>query len=77
VQVQLGDYVLINDAKDDEHGNEVADMVVARVVEIIFTINGSRRIGILWMYRIQVCLLLLHYFGFGCITLLVGQQYGG
>lgn len=52
----------INEAKEDEHGEECEDLIVARVVEIVYTVSGHRRIGVLWMYRIQVgacCVLRL------------------
>lgn len=54
VQIELGDYVTINEPKYNEEGEQCEDLVVARITEIVYTISGERRIGINWMYRITV-----------------------
>ncbi len=50
MQIELGDCVTINQADD----NEPEDLIVARITEIVYTLRGRRRIGVWWMYRIQV-----------------------
>jgi hypothetical protein len=54
VQIELGDYVTINEPRYNEEGQQCEDLIVARITEIFYTISGQRRIGINWMYRITV-----------------------
>lgn len=54
VQTELGKYVTVNEPKINEKGEEIEDLIVARVVEMVYTVSGKRLIGVNWMYRITV-----------------------
>lgn len=43
----------INDEKENEAGEVVEDLCVARLDDIVYTVTGERKITVQWLYRVQ------------------------